>query len=293
MAKKRKRRFGDRKDGRRLRSLPPYNAMMPFIMRVKSDASNYLSDAIEITEAERFLRHKRLHGYPGMGILHLFIAAYIRVISQYPGVNRFVSGQRVYARNDIVYIMTVKKEMKTHAIETSIKVVFDPRDTINDVYRKLNAEIVRVKGDGEKTDTDDIAYTLMKLPRLLLKFCVFFLETLDYFGKLPQAIIKASPFHGSMIITDLGSIGLPAIYHHIYNFGNLPVFIALGAKRKTLELRADGGVAARKYIDVKFVMDERVCDGFYFSQAAKLFKSVLRKPQILDLPPETVVEDID
>ena len=293
MAKGRSRRLSDRRDGRRLRTLPSYNAMMPFVMKKKSESSNYLSDSVEITEAERFLRIKRLHGYPGMGILHLFIAAYVRVISQYPAVNRFVAGQRVYARNEIVYVMTIKKEMKTEADETSIKVLFDPTDTINDVYRKLNAEIAKVKRGGEDTDTDDIAKTLMKLPRLLLKVCVFCLETLDYFGKLPRAVIKASPFHGSVIITDLGSIGLPAIYHHIYNFGNMPVFVAIGPKRKALELRPDGGGASRKYIDYRCVMDERICDGFYFSQAFRLFKSILRKPQLLDMPPGMVAEDID
>ena len=289
----RKRRFGDRKDGRRLRTLPPYNELTPFIMKAKNDANNYMPDSVDIAEAERFLRLKRLHGYPGMGFLHLFIAAYIRVVSQYPGVNRFIAGQRIYARNDIVYVMTIKKEMKTDAVETTIKVIFDPGDTINDVYRKLNIEIEKVKGAGEDTDTDDIAATLMKIPRLLLKFCVSFLGFLDYFGKIPTSLIEASPFHGSMIITDLGSIGMPSVYHHLYNFGNMPVFIAIGTKRKALEIRADGSLFERKYIDYKVTMDERICDGFYFAQTLKYFKSILSKPQVLENPPEKIVEDID
>ena len=289
----RKRRFGDRKDGRRLRTLPPYNELTPFIMKAKNDANNYMPDSVDISEAERFLRRKRLHGYPGIGFLHLFIAAYVRVVSQYPGVNRFVAGQRIYARNEIVYVMTIKKEMKVDATETTIKVVFDPGDTINDVYRKLNIEIEKVKGAGEDTDTDDLAATLMKLPRLLLKFCVYFLEILDYFGKVPKFMIEASPFHGSMIITDLGSIGMPSVYHHLYNFGNMPVFVAIGAKRKALELMPDGSLIERKYIDYKVTMDERICDGFYFAQTLKLFKSILSKPHVLEEPPEKIVEDID
>ena len=295
MGEKRKRKRGDRKDGRRLRTIAPYNAMIPFIMKVKSDASNYFSDSVEITETERFLRQKRLGGYPGMGYLHMFIAAYVRVASQYPAINRFVSGQRVYARHDIEYVMTVKKELKTEADETSIKVIFDPRDTINDVYHKLSREIEKVKGVGEETDTetDDVAKALMKLPRLLLKFVVWFLNFLDYFGLFPKAILKASPFHGSVIITDLGSIGLSAIYHHLYNFGNMPLFISFGAKRKAYETTKDGSVTARKYIDYTLVVDERICDGFYFSQVYRVFKSILKNPQMLDKPPDTVNEDID
>ena len=293
MADKRKRKFGDRPDGRRLRTLAPYNELSPFIMKTKNDANNLMSEAVEITEVERFLRNKRLNGYPGIGLLHLFIAAYVRAVSQYPGVNRFVAGQRIYAANEIVYVMTIKKEMNTEADETTIKVKFDPRDTINDVYTKLKAEIDKVKAGGEDTGTDDTAATLMKLPRLLLKFCVFFLGVLDYFGKIPVSLIDVSPFHGSMIITDLGSIGLPTTYHHLYNFGNMPVFIAFGPKRKTSEQKPDGSLVTRKYIDYSVTIDERICDGFYFSQAFRFFKSLLQKPQLLENPPETVAEDIE
>ena len=262
-------------------------------MKTKNDANNLMTESVEITEAERFLRSKRLDGYQGMGLLHLFIAAYIRVVSQYPAINRFVVGQRIYAANEIVYVMTIKKAMKTEADETTIKVVFDPRDTINDVYTKLKVEIDKVKAAGEDTGTDDLAGTLMKLPRLLLKFCVFFLGVMDYFGRIPKSLTDASPFHGSMIITDLGSIGLPTVYHHLYNFGTMPLFVAFGPKRKAIELKSDGSAAERKYLDYSVTLDERICDGFYFSQVFKLFKNIIQKPQILDEPPETVIEDIE
>jgi len=293
MGNGRKRRFGDRSDGRRLRSLDPYHAMMPFIMKTRNDGSNLMPDTAEITEAERFLRHKRLHGYPGMGLLHLFISTYVRTASQFPAINRFISGQRIYSRSHIEFVMTIKKEMRADAPETSIKVIFDLRDTISDVYKKLNSEIEKVKNKGEDTKTDDLAGMFMKLPRLTLKFIVRFLEFIDYFGMMPKSLLKASPFHASVIVTDLGSIGLPASYHHLYNFGNIPVFISLGAKRKAREVRHDGSIAERKYVDYMFTMDERCCDGFYFSQAYRLFKSLLRDPRVLDEPPETVVEDVD
>jgi len=262
-------------------------------MREKSDASNYFSEAVEVSEIERFLRKKRINGYPGMGMLHLFIATYIRTASQYPAINRFCSGQRIYARENVDFIMIIKRQLKTDAKETTIKISFDRKDTIIDVYNKLSAEINKVRDDGASTSTDNIAGALMKFPRLILRFAVGFLEFLDYFGKMPKFIIDASPFHGSVIITDLGSIGLPAIYHHLYNFGNLPVFIALGAKKKVNELSMDGKVVSKKYIEFKFVVDERICDGFYFSQAFKVFKSLLRNPDELDIAPETVVEDIE
>ena len=51
---------------------------------------------------------------------------------------------------------------------------------------------------------------------------------LDYHGWLPKALMKVSPFHGSMIVTSMGSLGIPAIYHHLYNFGTCSLFVAMG-----------------------------------------------------------------
>lgn len=293
MASERKRRRGDRRDGRRLRSLDPLYELTPYIMKVKSESSNYFSDSIDISGIESYLRGLRRQGYPGLGILHLFVAGYLRVVSQYPGLNRFISGQRIFARNNIEFIMMIKKEMKTTAGETSIKVVFTVDDTIFDVYKKINAEVEKIKNEGEVTDTDDVAKTLMKLPRFLLRFAVYVLTKMDYFGKLPKSIEKASPFHGSVMITDLGSISMPAVYHHLYDFGNIPMFIAIGTKRRAFEIEPDGVVSQHKYIDYRLTIDERICDGFYFSQAMKMFRRIIRQPEMLETSPTSVVEDVD
>jgi len=293
MENKRKRKIGDRREGRRLRKLDPYNAMTPFIMREKSEASNYFSENLEVSAIEKFLRQKRTSGYPGMGMLHIFIATFIRTAAQYPAINRFCSGQRIFARENVDFLMTIKKQLRSDAGETTIKISFNRDATITDVYEKLNAEISKVRNEGVSTGTDNIAAAFIKLPRVILRFTIAFLEFLDYFGFLPQSIINVSPFHGSVIITDMGSIGLPAIYHHLYNFGNLPIFIALGAKKKVHELNATGDVTTRKYIEFKLVVDERICDGFYFSQAFKVFKGLLRNPEALDKPPEQIVDDIE
>ena len=286
-----KRRWGDRKDGRWLRDLDPYYALTPFIMKTRNDSCNNFSDSVEITEAERYLRKKRAEGMPGLGLLHLFIAGYIRVVSQKPAVNRFVSGRRIYARNNIEYVMSIKKEMKSDAGETSIKLKFTPADTLGTVYEKLNAAVDEVRSGKQDTSTDKVAAAFMKLPRFIIQFLINVVLFFDYFGLLPQALLDASPFHGSIIITDLGSLGIPPVYHHLYNLGNLPAFVALGAKRRVNELQADGTVKQKKYLDYTVVTDERICDGFYFAQAFKYMKSYLRHPEVLEEPPEEIIED--
>ena len=116
---------------------------------------------------------------------------------------------------------------------------------------------------------------------------------LGYFGLLPKFLLELSPFHGSLFFTSMGSLGIKPIYHHLYDFGNLPVFGAFGCKRRALEIQEDGSVVQKKYIDIKFVLDERIVDGYYYATFFKHYRSILRHPELLDVPPTEIVNDID
>lgn len=290
---KRKRRWGDRYDGRRLRSLDAFSRVSPYIMVTRNTSSNHFMDTIDIDEIERYIRHKRNDdGLVGFGIMHVLIAAYVRSLSQKPAVNRFIAGQKIYARNSVQINLTVKREMRSDALETVIKISPELDATATEVYELIKKEIDLSKNNNQ-SDFDKTAKILDYIPGLLLKFAVWFLKTLDYFGLLPKKLEKLSPFHGSMFITSMGSLGVPPIFHHLYDFGNVPVFCSFGAKQKRNELQADGSIIERRCITVMWVMDERICDGFYYSTAMKYIKGVLRNPFVLDERPEQIIEDVD
>lgn len=292
--KKRKRRFGDRPDGYRLRSLQPMSKVSPYIMPNRSGASVYFHESIEITEAENYIRKKRNQGLKNFGFMHLLLAAYVRVISQRPQANRFLSGQRVYSHgDDIVVNLTIKREMTLEAEETIVKMHFTPTDTADDIYYKLQKLIEENKEVNPDSNFDNTAKIFNYIPGLILKFAIWFLKLLDYFGLLPKKLIEVSPFHGSMFITSMGSLGVPPVFHHLYDFGNIPVFLSFGAKYKKTELKPDGTPVQKKYIDYNIVCDERICDGFYLASSFKLFKTYFRNPHILDEKPATVAHDVD
>lgn len=291
---KRKRRFGDRSDGYRLRSLQPMSKVSPYIMPDRSGASVYFHDSFEVTEVENYIRKKRNQGLKGFGVMHVLIASYVRVVSQRPVVNRFLSGQRVYSHDgDIVVLLTIKREMTLDAEETIVKMHFSPTDTADIVYEKLTKLINENREANPDSDFDNTAKILNYIPGVLLKNAVWFLKLLDYFGLLPKSLIEISPFHGSLFITSMGSLGVPPVFHHLYNFGNIPVFLSFGAKYKRNELKDDGTVVQRKYIDYNVVCDERICDGFNLASAFKLMKSYLKNPHVLDEQPEVVHYDVD
>ena len=261
-------------------------------MKDRNDASNYFSDSLDISAADAYLRKKRDEGLKGVGMLHLFLAAYVRCVAQYPGINRFIAGQRIYARNNIEVAMAVKRKLSLDAGETTMKVVFEPTDKIEDIFHKMTAEVDKIKNSGEANGTDKFAAACGKLPRPLFRWAIKFLYWLDYHGWLPKALLDVSPFHASFFITDLGSLGIPPIYHHLYNFGTVPIFLAFGAKHKQSYTKPDGTTEDRRYIDYKIVTDERICDGHYYATAFKHIKHYLRNPHLLD-EPVTVAEDVD
>ncbi len=280
------------KEGRKLKSIDPMNAVSVYIMPHRNGASNQFNASLDITEAEKFIHQKRAEGKKGLGLMHVVLASYVRTVASYPGINRFVRGQKVYARNNIDMCLTIKKEMALNAPETVIKIPAAADDTIDTVYENIMKLLEENRELSASNGMDFAAKFLSYIPGVFLKFAVWLLKLLDYFGLLPRALVKVSPFHGSMFLTNMGSLGIDPIYHHLYDFGNLPLFCAMGKKRTEYKLNADGTVRKIRMMDITIVCDERICDGHYYASAFKTLKKHIENPHMLEAKPEKVVCDI-
>ena len=281
-----------KREGRRIKSGMPMDAVSPFIMSTRIGAANSFSATIDIDKIETLICEQREQGMDALGMIHVFMAAYVRTVSQLPGINRFIRGQRVFARNGIEICMVIKKQLKLNAPETVIKLEATPGDTLADIYKNLKEEIDKNKEEGDQNNMDFFIRWLMKLPRIILRGTVSFLKILDYFGLLPRFLTKLSPFHGSLFITNMGSLGMPPVVHHLYDFGNLPMFIAMGAKRTEYYIDKNGTTQKRRVIDITIMCDDRICDGHYYASAFRKLKRILANPEQLLTPPERIVEDI-
>lgn len=289
----RRRRWGDRYDGRRLRTLDPFFKIIPYIMKTRSDAQNLFEEEIEVENIEEFLKMKRREGVRNVGLLHVIIAAMVRTIAEKPGLNRFIAGKKIYARNEILISLAVKKQLNERGAETTIKMKFNPEDTLIKIAENINKEIYENKKQDTDNKTDKTAALIMKCPGFIAGFIVWFFKLLDYFGKMPKIINRVSPFHTSVFITDLGSIGIQSIYHHLYEFGTTSLFIAFGVKQKKKIIGSNGEITEKRFVSIKIVTDERIVDGYYYANAFRYFKRLLENPEGLESPPEAVVKDMD
>ena len=107
---------------------------------------------------------------------------------------------------------------------------------------------------------------------------------------MPKKIIDASPFHESLLISNLASIRTNHIYHHVYEFGTTSVGITMGNPRVVPRLRRDEVVFERT-LPLGVVMDERICSGSYFSSAFKCLLKYMKNPTLLETPPEKIEHD--
>ena len=280
-----------RKDGKKVKVENVEYALTPHIMPQRNDALNYIEVDIPAEPMQTYLNAKRKEG---MKISHLalIVAAYTRVIAQFPQMNRFVVNKKVYARNELNVAMVVLKAGQMDN-GTMSKVKLDPEDTIFEVNRKMTEYIVANKNSEAENSTDKLAKTLLRIPGLL-RFGVNALKWMDKHGLLPRSIIDASPFHSSLTISNLASIRTNHIFHHIYNFGTTGVFITMGNRREVPKRNLDGDIVFDSCIPLGIVMDERICSGSYFALAFRQFRKYLSHPELLEEKPspEDVIREV-
>ncbi|MBQ3145557.1 MAG: 2-oxo acid dehydrogenase subunit E2 [Clostridia bacterium] len=272
--------LGLRSDGRKIKSLDPLFRVIPHVMKERSDAHVYFSQEIPIKTLDEYIAKKEQEGIK-MSYMNIIYAALVRMLAEKPALNRFIMDGRTYARHGIHISLAIKKGMTEDAEETTIKLPFTGSENIFEVKEILDKTILQNKDKDAQNDTDKLVKFLSLIPDWLYKLIVNILMYLDKHGMMPKFIIKLSPFHTSAFLTNVGSLGIDAIYHHLYNFGTTGVFLAMGKKKKSY-IYEDDDIVPEKSISLAWVADERICDGFYYANALKSFYRYLKKPELLE-----------
>lgn len=272
--------FGYRTDGKKIKSIPPFFKIIPQVMRTRSDSQVYYYYNIPIKEMDEYI-NKKAEENIRISYMQIIYAAMVRLIAQRPKLNRFIMNGRTYARNEIYISLAIKKSLSDDGEETTIKLPFNGTENIFEIKEKLEKVINTNKDISTENSTDILAKSLSLIPNFLLKIALSFIMFLDKHGLLPKAIINASPFHTSAFLTNVASLGIDAIFHHLYDFGTTGLFLAMGKKKKSY-IYEDEDFKQEKCISLAFVCDERICDGYYFANSVKMFNKYLKKAELLE-----------
>ena len=277
-----------RADGKRLKNVDPMYTIVPYIMSKRTDSMNMITLDIPLDPIQSYINDKRKQGL-NFSHMDVILASYVRTIAKFPALNRFVVNKKSYARNEIAVGMVVLTPGEL-GNETMAKMYFEPDYTIFQVHDTVENFVEENRKAPENNATEKIMKYLLAVPGVM-PLGVGILKALDKFGLLPKAVIDMSPFHNSLVISNLASIRTNHIYHHCYEFGTTSMVITMGNNRDVVKRKVSGEVVADRCIPMGLVMDERICSGFYFSMAFREMKKYLKNPALLEQPPEEVVAD--
>ena len=272
--------FGHRSDGKKVKNLEPLFRIIPSIMLERNDAQVYFKQDIPLKTIDEYINKKAEEGIR-MSYMNIIYAGLVRIIKERPKLNRFVMNGTTYQRNKIFVSLSIKKSLTDDGQETVIKIPFDGTENIFEIKEKLDATVEKNKEKETVNKTDKVVKILNLTPNFLILWSIKILRFLDKYGIMPKAIINASPFHTSVFLTNVGSLGIDSIYHHIYNFGTTSLFFSMGKKKKSYIYDEDE-IKEEKCITIAFVGYERICDGHYYASSFKQLNKYLKKPELLE-----------
>ena len=279
-----------RADGTYLRHTDPMYRIAAHVMAKRSDSMNAITLDIPLAPMDAYIRRKRREG---LSISHMAVlmAAYVRTTCEYPALNRFIVNKRAYARNELAVGMVVLSGGHANTANggTMSKIYFDQSDDIFAVEAKIQKYVSENREDKSNNATEKLIQTLVAIPGLL-RVAVSILKWGDKHNLLPKPIIDASPFHTSLVFTNLASIRTNHIYHHCYDFGTTSIVMAAGNSRE-VPRRHSGEIIFEKCMPLGVVMDERICSGSYFAMAFRRMKQYLQDPSLLEGAPAAVLAD--
>lgn len=255
-------------------------AFFPYLSKTRSESVIYFNKEVDITQASIFLREKKRQGAP-VSLFVFIVSAISRTFNERPMLNRFIQGQRIYQRNffDVSYVI---KQTNTDAGEellatVEIKPDLSP-DEISVRMKKAQNDLRNNKDNG----LDKLMEFFSNFPRFILRFVFRLIKFLDYYGKVPVFIRKELPFYCSVFVSNLGSIGVDAPFHHMFELGTTSFFLAIGKPElKPVVNQKTGEIVVRRMVNLNFTIDERICDGYYLARSLDRFIKYVENPDSL------------
>lgn len=268
--------FG-RPDGKLARDVPPVRRVMPYIMRGRNESSVSFEQKIRASKIQAFLDDVRARTGLRAAMIHLLIWGFAKVVAERPRLNRFVAGGRIYERDGIWVSFSAKKAKVDGAPIVVIKKKIDPSWSFEQLVETIESGIGEGRSD-KLSATDKELGLLFRLPAILVWALTRIQVMLDYFGLLPASFYRNDPLYASVLIANLGSVHLESAFHHLYEYGNIPIFMAAGRVQDEVVVGPERTPVVEPVLTVRYTFDERIEDGLYCARALEMFRALLEDP---------------
>ena len=276
-----------RSDGELVRDLPPTKGIVPYLMRGRNESAVYFEQRIALKQADAFIREfNEAHPDAPVNIQHLMMWTITQVLDEFPTMNRFVAGGRLYQRRGIWFSYSAKQSLKGASPLLVLKREFHPSETFEQMAVAMAKQLHDDRYGGTISPSDHEAALILKLPGLLRRLVMAVGRFGDAFGLLPGSMIRDDPMYASAFFANLASIGMDACYHHLYEYGSIGIFCVIG-RGTTDPGSPTSGPDRRRTMTVRWTFDERTEDGLVAGYALKRAKQILEDPRGMGLPDPT------
>ena len=282
----RKRRWGDRRDGRWVRDVPGLQTIMAHMLPNRTDCECYMQDSFDVTDLLPYLEKKNAsHPDYKTTVFHALLMSAARMVRERPKMNRFIQGRRMYERYEISLAFVAKRRFNDNGEEALMFFVPEDDETLDSLSARIVGKVAETRKSASSTDgIDAMIDGFAKIPRLLLMVILRIIRWLDFWGLNPKVLTDGDPNYSTLFLSNLGSIKAPAVYHHLNNYGTNSIMVTVGTIRKEERIMPDGSRQIRDVVDIGATLDERIADGFYFARSLKLVKYMFAHPELLDRP---------
>jgi len=268
-----------RPDGDLVRDESNVRRMIPYLMRGRNESAVYHEQHFDLTKTRPWLRaYNRAHPQAPATLFHLMLLAIAQAFHERPGMNRFISGGRIYQRKHVALSFAAKKVMEATAPMVTVKMKFEPGEPFAEAVKRIADTIANARTDQVTMVDKELALALA-LPGPLLRMVMAGLRMLDRVNLLPGAMIESDPMYATAFVANLGSLGLDNTFHHLYEYGTVSLFATIGTTKKVLVVGPDDKPMTRVGSQIRWTFDERINDGFYCATAIKVAQRVVEDPE--------------
>ena len=243
------------------------------------DPSVYGTLEVRMDEAMRYLAEFRARTGRRLTVSHMMAKAAAMALKEVPDANAVLRWNRIYLRKRIgIFFQVVMTDGGEGKTDLSGATLYDlEQKTLLQICDEFTAKVETVRR-REDPALEGTRKTFLAVPYFalngLLKLISFFSFTLNL--DLRWAGVPNDPF-GSMMITNVGSLGLDTAYVPLVPYSRVPILLALGAVREAPVAR-DGMVAVARMMRVNATFDHRFIDGFHAGVLSRVLRDWFEHP---------------
>lgn len=280
-----------RPDGTLVEGISKYQELTFHIMPRRNDSFALFPMKIDVEHTLEYLDKINEGRSLKITMFDVILTALARTACIRYRANRFVSGRRLWQRNELKVSFVVKREKTDDGEEVNATLTFKPDDTIFTVIDRLENQIDSAR-HGENPNAKDVK-TFGAMPRFLIRLIIKLVWKLDKMNFPIYSLTKDLPMYSTVYLAHLGSLNMHAIFHHLFEMGTTSIFLVVGKIHKdTVVDQETGEVKVHRIMHMNFNLDERIADGIYWGKTLDILQDFIEHPEQMETPLELTPKQI-